>query len=139
MTRTFVPGRATTEVKKLHEHCREALDIALDAIRPGRSDAFRKVAEFFNDKGYPTKLHHQDPGRLTSGFTHSLGHGVGLEIHEPPLLSINSEELVEGDVVAVEPGLYFEGVGNVRLEDTVVVTADGAERFTDPYPYDLEP
>lgn len=139
MTRTFVPGRPSDEVRKLHAHCREALDIAFDAIRPGRSDVFAKVAEFFHDKGYPTKLHHRGPDRMKSGFTHSLGHGVGLEIHEPPLLGIRSEELVEGDVVAVEPGLYFEGVGNIRLEDTVVVTSDGAERFTDPYPYDLEP
>ena len=139
MTRTFVPGRPSPEVQKLHAHCREALDVALDAIRPGRSDVFTKVAEFFNAKGYPTKLHHRGPDRMTSGFTHSLGHGVGLEIHEPPSLGINSEELVEGDVVAVEPGLYFEGVGNIRLEDTVVVSGDGAERFTDPYPYDLEP
>ncbi len=138
-TRTFVPGRVTDEVRRLHADCRAALDIAFECLRPGRSDAFHKVAEFFQAQGHPTKLHHRGPERMRKGFTHSLGHGVGLEVHESPSLGLHAEVLIEGDVVAVEPALYFEGMGNVRLEDTVLVTPDGPRRFTDPYPYELEP
>jgi Xaa-Pro aminopeptidase len=70
---------------------------------------------------------------------HALGHGVGLEVHEPPSMGRRADELVVGDVIAIEPGLYFAGIGGVRLEDTVMVTEDGVEHFTDPFSYDLEP
>jgi Xaa-Pro aminopeptidase len=73
------------------------------------------------------------------GFFHSLGHGVGLEVHELPFLGrLAGLELVAGDVVTVEPGLYRQGFGGCRLEDLVLVTEDGAENLTD-YPYDLQP
>ncbi|MDQ3987100.1 MAG: M24 family metallopeptidase [Actinomycetota bacterium] len=139
MTRTFVPGRVSQEIKSLHADCRAALEIAFEALRPGASDAYRKVAEFLNERGHPTRLHHQEATVLKEGFNHSLGHGVGLEVHEPPSMGIRSDALVEGDVVAIEPGLYYEGLGGIRLEDTVIVTGDGAQHFSDPYPYDLEP
>lgn len=139
MTRTFVPGRPSDELTKLHDHCRVALDIALESLKPGRDDAFRRVSDYFHDKGFPTQAHHPPGTRLTEGFSHSLGHGVGLEVHERPKMGRRSEPLVEGDVVAIEPGLYFEGVGGVRLEDTVLVTSQGVEHFTDPFPYDLVP
>jgi Xaa-Pro aminopeptidase len=76
---------------------------------------------------------------LREGFLHALGHGVGLEVHEKPWMGGRADAFVEGDVVAVEPGLYFAGIGGVRLEDTVLVGADGVEHLTDPLPYDLEP
>jgi Xaa-Pro aminopeptidase len=139
MTRTFVPGDASDDVRKMHGHVRTALDIAFESIKPGRSDLYMKVAEYFHEQGIPTQLNHTGNGALREGFSHALGHGVGLEVHERPFVGRRSEELVEGDVIAVEPGLYFEGSGGVRLEDTVIVTATGAEHFTDPYPYDLEP
>jgi Xaa-Pro aminopeptidase len=75
---------------------------------------------------------------LLEGFFHSLGHGVGLEIHEAPHLSQNDDVLVVGDVIAVEPGCYRQGFGGVRLEDLVLVTPDGGELLTD-YPYELTP
>lgn len=139
MTRTFVPGRPREEVGRLHAHVREALGIALKAVRPGASDVFKRVSDFFHEKGYPTQLHHTGERPLKEGFNHGLGHGVGLEVHERPNLGRRSDELVEGDVITLEPGLYFDGVGGVRLEDTVIVTADGPEPFTDPFTYDLQP
>lgn len=139
MTRTFVPGRASEELVKLHADCREALNIAYDSLRPRTKDAHQKVAEFFSERGYPTSSTHTGEGPLREGFFHSLGHGVGLQVHEKPWVGRRPDELVEGDVVAIEPGLYFAGVGGVRLEDTVLVTTDGVEHFTDPLPYDLTP
>jgi Xaa-Pro aminopeptidase len=138
MTRTLVPGRPSKELIEMHAHCKAALDLAFESLRPGRNDAHRKVADYFADHGYPTFRTHQGEGPLMEGFFHSLGHGVGLEVHERPFLGERSEELMEGDVVAVEPGLYFPGKGGVRLEDTVLITSDGVEHFTDPLPYDLD-
>ena len=79
------------------------------------------------------------PARCSQdGFFHALGHGVGLEVHEQPWLGRAPGELVAGDVVAIEPGLYRSGCGGCRLEDLVLVTEDGGELLTD-FPYDLAP
>jgi Xaa-Pro aminopeptidase len=76
---------------------------------------------------------------LESGFIHGLGHGVGLEVHEAPSLGRGGgSELIPGDVITLEPGLYRSGYGGCRLEDLVVVTEDGRENLTD-FPYDLTP
>ena len=150
MTRTFVPGRPSDELVKLHQTCREALKIALDACRPGTDDLYQRVADWFNSQGHPSQLHPSDPPKHNGGagsagpqemegFFHALGHGVGLEVHERPFLGRRCEALRPGDVIALEPGLYYEGVGGVRLEDTVTITDGGFEYFTDPYPYDLQP
>jgi Xaa-Pro aminopeptidase len=140
MTRTFVVGKPDDELVRYQELCREALDRALEAIRPGApgSDVHRLVCDFFHEHGFPTQLS-KEPGEvLREGFYHGLGHGVGLEVHEKPALGRGRDELVAGDVVAVEPGLYRQGYGGCRLEDLVLVTEDGAENLTD-YPYELEP
>jgi Xaa-Pro aminopeptidase len=79
------------------------------------------------------------PGEvLDSGFFHGLGHGVGLEVHERPWISRAGDDLVAGDVITLEPGLYRAGYGGVRLEDILVVTDGGAEVVTQ-YPYELAP
>jgi Xaa-Pro aminopeptidase len=139
MTRTFAVGDVSDELKELHRYCRSALEIARERMRPGADDAFAKVTEYFHEQGFPTQVHHTDPGPLREGFWHGLGHGVGLEVHERPWMGQRADALQEGDVVAVEPGLYFRGVGGVRLEDTVLITEDGPVTLTDPYSYDLEP
>lgn len=140
MTRTFVPGEPSPEVQKLHAHCVAALEIALDSVAPGRDDACARVVQYFHEQGIPTQLHDAVDGRLKEGFIHALGHGVGLEVHEAPYCGQRrADPFVVGDVVAIEPGAYFEGVGGIRLEDTVIVTDDGYERFTDPFPYELAP
>ena len=130
MTRTFVPGKASDELKKLHHHCLRALEIAYESIVPGTKSAYDAVADYFHSEGFPTRKHHEGPDTLVRGFYHSLGHGVGLEVHESPWIGLKAQEFVVGDVIAIEPGLYFEGVGGVRLEDTVLVTEDGIRHFT---------
>lgn len=139
MTRTFVVGEPSDELRKMHGACKAALEIAFSSIKPGTKTAFEEVAGYFESQGYTTQRTHEGPGAPKSGFRHALGHGVGLDVHEHPWMGRRSEEFQVGDVVAVEPGLYLEGVGGVRLEDTVLVTESGVEHFTDPYPYDLEP
>jgi Xaa-Pro aminopeptidase len=141
MTRTFVVGTPPDELVEYHRAVKEVLDRSLAEIEPGKdgSELNRIASEQFEEKGYRTLLS-KEPGEvLLEGFFHSLGHGVGLEVHELPVLGrIPGQELVAGDVVTVEPGLYRQGFGGCRLEDLVLVTQDGAENLTD-YPYDLTP
>ncbi len=140
MTRTFVAGDPPEELAEFQRLCREALDRALEAIKPGMPGRklFEMTCEFFHEHGYPTQLHKQPGEVLDSGFYHGLGHGVGLEVHEQPWIGRSPGELVAGDVIAVEPGLYRAGFGGCRLEDLVLVTEHGAEVLTD-FPYDLKP
>jgi Xaa-Pro aminopeptidase len=140
MTRTFCLGDPPEELVEYHRLCLEALERARTAIRPGvrGAEVHRVVCELFEEHGYPTQLT-KTPGQvLEEGFYHSLGHGVGLEVHEEPGLGRTGVELVAGDVLAVEPGLYRQGFGGCRLEDLILVTEDGCEVLTD-YPYDLTP
>jgi Xaa-Pro aminopeptidase len=140
MTRTFVVGTPSDELREYHRLCREALQRAVEAVRPGipGKDLNRLACDVFEQHGFPTLLSKQPGEVLKDGFYHSLGHGVGLDVHEEPALGRGPGELVAGDVIAVEPGLYRSGYGGCRLEDLVHVTDDGAEVLTD-YPYDLEP
>jgi len=140
MTRTFVVGEPSDELREYHKLCREALDRAVAAVKPGipGKDLNRLACDIFEEHGFPTLLSKQPGEVLKDGFYHSLGHGVGLEVHEEPALGRGPGELIAGDVIAVEPGLYRNGYGGCRLEDLVRVTEDGAEILTD-YPYDLKP
>jgi len=140
MTRTYVIGEPPEELVEYHRLVHDALERSLAAIKPGipGRDVYVLVCELFHEHGYPTGLH-KDPGEvLEDGFFHGLGHGVGLEVHEQPWLSRYPGELVAGDVITLEPGLYRNGFGGCRLEDIVLVTEDGGERLTE-YPYDLTP
>lgn len=139
MTRTFVPGTPSEELRALHKHVRVALDMAFESIEPGRPGPHQEISEYFHSEGFATQIHHEGDGAIKEGFVHGLGHGIGLEVHERPYIGRTADVLQEGDVVAIEPGLYVRGVGGVRLEDTVIVTDKGVEHITDPLPYDLEP
>jgi Xaa-Pro aminopeptidase len=140
MTRTYVVGEAPEEIVRYHTLCKEALDRSLVAIRSGvlGRDVFEQVCELFHEAGEPTQLSKQPGEVLEDGFYHGLGHGVGLEVHEAPWIGRAPDEIVAGDVITVEPGLYKHGYGGVRLEDLVLVTDDGVENLTD-YPYELTP
>jgi Xaa-Pro aminopeptidase len=140
MTRTFVVGEVNKELRTYYSLAREALERSVAAIAPGvEAGAVHDVAcDVFEAAGFPTQRTKRPGEVLLDGFFHSLGHGVGLEVHEAPGLGQSDEILVEGDVLAVEPGCYRQGFGGVRLEDLVIVTADGAEVVTD-YRYDLSP
>jgi Xaa-Pro aminopeptidase len=140
MTRTFCVGDPPDELVEYHRLCLEALERARNAIKPGvtGADVHRIVCELFEEHGHRTQLSKKPGEVLEEGFYHSLGHGVGLEVHEEPGLGRTGAELITGDVLAVEPGLYRPGFGGCRLEDLVLVTDDGCETLTD-YPYDLTP
>jgi Xaa-Pro aminopeptidase len=140
MTRVFVVGTPSDELAEWHRLCREALDRSVAAVKPGvpGSELHKISCDLFEEHGYPTLRSKQQGEVLQDGFYHSLGHGVGLEVHEEPSLGRAPGELVAGDVIAVEPGLYRHGYGGCRLEDLVLVTDDGPEVLTD-YTYDIEP
>jgi Xaa-Pro aminopeptidase len=133
MTRTFVVGAVPDDVREWHRLCEEALDRAISEIKDGADGRaiFDGSCEIFEAAGEPT-LRTKTPGEpLANGFFHGLGHGVGLEVHEQPNLGMTAKlPLKAGDVVTVEPGLYRQGYGGVRLEDLILVTAEGAENLT---------
>jgi Xaa-Pro aminopeptidase len=140
MTRTFVAGggEPDAELAGYWDLCRESLDRVHAGIRAG-ADAtalYRESCEPFIEAGQPTQLTKEPGAVLRDGYFHSLGHGVGLEVHERPNLGRSPDQLVAGDVIAVEPGCYRRGYGGCRLEDLVLVTDDGGEVLTD-FPYDL--
>jgi len=140
MTRTFLAGGGApdAELAGFWRLCRESLALVHPMVRAG-ADAgaiFRASCEPFTAAGQPTQLSKAPGEVLRDGYFHSLGHGVGLEIHERPDLGRAEDTLVAGDVIAVEPGCYRQGYGGCRLEDLVLVTEDRGEILTD-FPYDL--
>lgn len=132
LTRTVVPGVATSEVRAMHEACVEALDAALGQVRAGADGrvVHRTACEVLVGRGFGTLTPGLEGAAGGPRMIHSTGHGVGLEIHEPPHLRDISYPLVCGDVVTVEPGLYDPGLGGVRVEDLVVVGEGGSENLT---------
>ena len=141
MTRTFVVGEPDEEIVEWHRLVKEAVDRTIDPIKPGVTglELFEIACDIFEEAGQKTQRT-KEPGKpLDEGFFHSLGHGVGLEVHEAPYLGLLGDKpFVAGDVVTIEPGLYRQGYGGVRLEDLVLVTEDGYENLTK-FPYDLAP
>jgi len=129
ITRTVVRGRAGEAVRKLHQTVLRAQEIAFDRLRHRAEAAavHAAAAEFFEREGYRTGRRN---GQM-QGFIHGLGHGLGLEIHEAPRLSENSpDRLRAGQVVTIEPGLYYPGIGCVRIEDVALITGNGPRNLT---------
>ncbi|HZD59509.1 MAG TPA: Xaa-Pro peptidase family protein [Anaerolineae bacterium] len=121
MTRTVVVGEASQKQRELYAKVREAQKVALDAVTPGKTgkEIDNVARDIISDAGYG------------ENFTHNLGHGVGLNVHELPVLGAGGEtELKKNMVVTVEPGIYVSGFGGVRIEDLVVVTETGYRILT---------
>ncbi|MFB6129356.1 MAG: M24 family metallopeptidase [Salinigranum sp.] len=135
MTRTFVKGDPDPTIREWFDLTDEARRAALDAVEPGVTGAavHDAVCDVYEAAGLPTL---RSDERTETGFIHSTGHGVGLDVHELPRLSPDGGELEPGHVVTVEPGLYDPAVGGVRIEDLLVVTEDGYENLTE-YPVEL--
>jgi len=123
MTRTVCRGPASPELKNLYNAVKAAQAAGLRAVKPGicADEVHAAAKTVFEKRGYETK---QVDGRHV-GFIHGTGHGVGLDIHEFPRVSGSGEILAAGNIITVEPGLYYPGLGGVRIEDTVVVTEKG--------------
>ncbi len=121
ITRTVVKGRVAPAVRKMYTAVKAAQAAALGRIRPGVRCAtvHRAAVEEISRRGFVTDL------ASRRGFLHGTGHGVGIEVHEAPSLTLVDERLRKGHVVTVEPGLYDPDIGGMRIEDTVVVTARG--------------
>lgn len=128
MTRTYLKGRASEAQKALWTTVFEAQQDALGKHRSGRSGRkiYEEVCAFFLSRGFETKIVNGTP----QGFFHGLGHGLGLEVHEPPRVNQSGARLKKGQVITVEPGLYYPGLGGVRVEDVVRVTSGEPEMLS---------
>jgi Xaa-Pro aminopeptidase len=134
MSRTVCLGSAPNKLQKMYMAVDEAQELARAMIRPGvRGEEIQHAVEdYFEKKGFKRiKPRTKGKGWLAKeGFIHGVGHGVGKEIHEAPRLSHGDDILEEGDIVTIEPGLYYKDIGGVRLEDMVVVTKRGSKTIT---------
>jgi Xaa-Pro aminopeptidase len=128
MTRTVVHGAVPSLVAAMHAAVVRAKHAATAAIRPGvTGDAVHQATlASLRASGYASA---QPTEPRVPVISHGTGHGIGLEVHEPPLLALKGPPLVVGDVLTVEPGLYALDVGGIRVEDMVAVTASGCENF----------
>ena len=129
LSRTVVRGRASEKLKEIYATVQAGQRIGYEQIRDGVNgkEVHQNILSMFAARGFPT-------GRINGrmqGFFHGTGHGLGLDIHEPPRIAPVDAVLRTGHVVTVEPGLYYLGVGGVRLEDVVVVKPKGNRNLTD--------
>jgi len=128
-TRTVVKGKASKEIKKMWKTVLEGQKIGIEMLKDGVDgyNIHNNIMEYFKSKGYETGLIN---GRM-QGFFHGTGHGVGLEIHEAPRINKQAHNILkEGNVITIEPGLYYEGIGGIRIEDTLYVTRDGYQNLS---------
>jgi Xaa-Pro aminopeptidase len=133
LTRTVVRGRASEQQRRLWETVNAGQALALRKMKPGVDGLtlHNEIKKFFADQGYPTELRNGQ----NVGFFHGTGHGLGLEIHEHPRFQKTVFKV--GQVLTVEPGLYYPGLGGVRTEDVVAVTGKGI-RMLSKFPNNLE-
>jgi Xaa-Pro aminopeptidase len=142
MTRTFVRGEISDSIAQLHDIVLDAHKRACSAVQPGVTGAelHGLACEQFEAAGHRTQRTRTPGETLREGFYFGLGHGVGLEVHEPPDIGLgDANPLIAGDVIAVEPGIVIPGLCGTRVEDLLIVTHDGSECLTGAFPYDLTP
>jgi Xaa-Pro aminopeptidase len=135
MTRTLCVGDPGEELAEWYQLTRRAYEAALETVEPGVTggEVHDAACDVYEAAGIATLRTDES---AETGFIHSTGHGVGLDVHELPSVGPGGEELEPGHVITIEPGLYDPAVGGVRLEDLVVVTQDGYENLTE-YPMQL--
>lgn len=128
MTRTVIKGKPSDELAKMYKTVLEGQKLGISLIKHGvkSTDVHQAILDLFEKKGFKTGMLDGKP----QGFIHSTGHGLGLDIHEPPRIGLRKEVLEEGNVVTVEPGLYYEKLGGIRIEDVVQVTKKGCTNLT---------
>ncbi|MFG0331593.1 MAG: M24 family metallopeptidase [Phycisphaerales bacterium] len=132
-TRTLCRGPISAPLREMHEAVVEAKAAAIEVCRTGATGAevHRAVKDLFTERGYRIGLPLPNDPPETVFYPHGTGHGIGLEVHEPPLLDDRGVELVEGDALTVEPALYRRDLGGVRVEDLVIVRANGCENLNE--------
>ena len=130
-TRTVVHGTVSLELTRMHQAVVAAKHAATQAVRAGITgeQVHQATIRAIEGAGYHMGLPTADAPDSYTSMTHGTGHGLGLEVHEPPLLAVGGPELVVGDVVTIEPGLYCKALGGIRVEDMVVVTEEGCENL----------
>ncbi|MDX8377537.1 MAG: Xaa-Pro peptidase family protein [Mariprofundales bacterium] len=128
MTRTYVKGKANKKLKAMYKAVKKAQSMALQQVSAGidGQQLHQQLQDWFAEQGFPTTMRR---GKQV-GFFHGTGHGVGLDIHETPSISLRKTILQCNQVVTIEPGLYDPDIGGVRLEDMVVVRIQGCENLT---------
>jgi Xaa-Pro aminopeptidase len=128
ITRTVVKGRADEPTRRAYGAVRRAQQLAFGLIRHGAegADIHARLVEYFERTGFPVRR----GGRRREGFFHGTGHGLGLELHEPPGIGARPAMLEAGQVVTVEPGLYYPWLGGMRIEDVVLVTRGRCRKLT---------
>ena len=130
-TRTVVHGKIPDEIQKMHDAVIAAKHAGTTAIKAGATgeDVHLATIGVLLDRGYKEGLPTENDDLAFCSMPHGTGHGIGLDVHEPPLLDRNGAILLVGDVVTVEPGLYSHALGGIRVEDMVLVTEKGCENF----------
>jgi Xaa-Pro aminopeptidase len=128
LTRTVVRGRASAALHEVYAIVSEGVRLGHRRVKPGAKgqDIHAEIQDLFDRHGYTTGV---KDGRM-QGFFHGTGHGLGLQIHEPPSIGKRPSILKAGHVVTVEPGLYYLGLGGVRIEDVALVTKTGSRNLT---------
>jgi Xaa-Pro aminopeptidase len=128
-TRSVVHGDVHDEVLRMHSAVRAAKRAGMAAARAGVTgeDVHKATIAAIVEHGYQTGLPPADAPDDYCAMTHGTGHGVGLDVHEPPLLDFKGPELLEGELVTIEPGVYRRDIGGVRVEDIVLIHADCCE------------
>jgi len=132
MSRTVCIGPAPEELRKMYNTVLDAQKLAISMAKPKTlcSEIQKAVDNLFEDAGYVISGKGKEFS-FAEGFVHGVGHGVGTNIHEAPRIGRNSPDVLEeGDVITLEPGLYYNNLGGIRIEDMILITANGSENLT---------